>query len=140
MSASNVAGASGSAEGPRPAVSARARALAAELALLFGTDQRIVERLNDAHHRLAHANDRLWSQTAPDLHDVHWQIHHAFCAYQSASEQRRQLAVHVGEFSAQLTDELTTAGYSGEQARSANVHQLANGTWPAPDTEHRSWQ
>jgi hypothetical protein len=121
-------------------VSGHARALAAQLAALFETDQRIVERLNDAQHRLANANDRLWSNPAADAHDVHWQIHRAFCGYQSASEQRRQLAVDVGELSAQLTDALTTAGYSTEQARSANVHQLAHGTWPAPDTKQRRWQ
>ena len=44
-----------------PTVPAHARALAARLAALFETDREIVERLNDAHHRLSNANDRLWS-------------------------------------------------------------------------------
>ncbi|HEY2202247.1 MAG TPA: hypothetical protein VGH56_10165 [Solirubrobacteraceae bacterium] len=49
-------------------------------------------------------------------------------------EQRRQLAVEVGELAQQLTDALTSAGYTSEQARSANVDQLAAGTRPAVDT------
>src|ERR1700757_1620479 len=83
-----------------------ARALAARLARLFQTDQEIVLRLNDAHLRLAAANDRLWTTPAADPVGIHHQIHRAFCAYQHASEQRRQLAVDVGELSQQLTDAL----------------------------------
>lgn len=112
-----------------PAVPARARALAAQLAGLFETDQQIVLRLNDAHHRLASANDRLWTDPVLDPIGVHHDVHSAFCAYQQTAEQRRQLAVDVGELSQQLTDALTAAGHSAEQARSANVHQLAAGTW-----------
>jgi len=116
-----------------PAVPARARALAARLAVLFETDQEIVLGLNDAHRRLAAANDRLRSEAAPDTLDVHQQVHRGFCAYQQASEQRRQLAVDVGELSQQLTDTLTAAGHPPEHARSANVHQLAAGTWQATE-------
>lgn len=112
-----------------PAVPAHARALAARLAGLFETDSEIVATLNDAHHLLAGANDRLRSDPAVDPLRVHEQIHRAFCAYQHASEQRRQLAVDVGELSAWLTDALTAAGYHREHARSANVHELAAGTW-----------
>lgn len=114
-----------------PAVPAHARALAARLAALFKTDSKIVATLNDAHHRLAGANDRLWSDRAMDPVRVHEQIHQAFCAYQDASEQRRQLGFDVGELAQQLTDALTTAGYSPRQARSANVHELVAGTWRA---------
>jgi hypothetical protein len=112
-----------------PAVPARARALAAQLAALFTTDQEIVVALNDAHHRLAAANDRLW--TDPLVHPlrVHHEVHSAFCAYQQSAEQRRQLAVDVGELSQQLTDALSAAGHTLEQTRSANVHELAAGTW-----------
>jgi len=112
-----------------PALPARARALAVRLAALFETDQQLVRRLNDAHHQLAGANDRLWSDPVVDRLSVHGEIHRAFCAYQHASEQRRQLAVDVGELSQQLTDVLTTAGHSPEHARTANVHELAHGTW-----------
>jgi hypothetical protein len=111
------------------AVPVVARALAARLAALFQADQEVVVRLTDAHHRLAAANDRLWIEPAVDPLAVHQQVHRAFCAYQHASEQRRQLAVDVGELSQQLTDALTAAGYSPQQARSANVHALAADTW-----------
>lgn len=112
-----------------------ARALAARLAGLFHADQEIVVRLNDAHHRLAAANDRLWTWPAADPVAVHHQIHRAFWTYQHASEERRQLAVDVGELAQQLTDTLTAAGYSRQQARSANVDAVAAGAWqPAEDT------
>ena len=114
---------------PAPAVPTRARALAARLAALFAQDSEIVGALNDADHLLARANDRLWSDPAADPLAVHQLVHRAFCAYQQASEQRRQLAVDVGELSQQLADVLTTAGYSRRQARSVNVHKLAAGTW-----------
>jgi len=118
---------------PAPAVSPRARALAARLAALFGQDSEIVGRLNDAHHRLAGANNRLRSAPAADPLVVHHQIYRAFWAYEQASEQRRQLAVDVGELSQQLADTLTAAGYRPEHARSANVHELAAGTWQPTD-------
>ena len=109
-----------------------ARELAARLSALFQRDVEIVKQLNDAHDRLAHANDAALP-SAPirdaDLHHVHWQIHRAFCAYQHACEQRRQLAVEVGEHSQQLIDTLCAAGWSAQQARQADVHQLAE---PAP--------
>ncbi|MGZ6617583.1 MAG: hypothetical protein ACXVFQ_24550 [Solirubrobacteraceae bacterium] len=114
---------------PAPGIPAHARALAARLAGLFEADQQIVLRLNDAHHRLAAANDRLWTDSVVDPLGVHHVVHSAFCAYQQASEERRQLAVEVGETSAWLTDALTADGHTREQARSANVHQLAAGTW-----------
>jgi hypothetical protein len=71
----------------------------------------------------------LWSDPAADPLVIHQQVHRAFCAYQQASEQRRQLAVDVGELSQQLTDALTAAGYRPEHAREANVHELAADTW-----------
>jgi hypothetical protein len=114
---------------PAKAVPARARALAARLAALFETDSEIVHVLNDAQHLLARSNDRLRSAPAGDPLVICHQVHRAFCAYQQASEQRRQLAVDVGELSQQLTDTLTAAGYDPEHARSANVHELAGGAW-----------
>lgn len=117
---------------PAPAVPARARALASRLAGLFKTDQEIVLRLNDAHHRLAAANDRLWTEPVVDPVRIHEQIRRAFWAHQHASEERRQLAVDVGELSQQLADALTAAGHPPEHARSANVHELAAGTWQPP--------
>jgi hypothetical protein len=110
---------------PAPAVPARARALAARLAGLFEKDQQIVLRLTDAHRRLAASTDRLWTDPAADPLRVHQEIHSAFWAYQQASEERRQLAVDVGELSAQLVETLAAAGWTEEAARRANVHELA---------------
>jgi hypothetical protein len=59
------------------------------------------------------------------LQEIHWAIHRGLCAYQSASEERRQLAFEVGELSQQLTDVLCASGWSAEEARAANVHELA---------------
>ena len=146
------------------AVPAHARELAARLSALFGRDVEIVKQLNDAHDRLADANERLRSGLAPDafgvpcdsaaaaaigtspiaaltgdggpaansalieaLQQVRWTIHRAFCHYQFACEERRQLAVEVGELSQQLTDGLGAAGWSALEARQANVHELARG-------------
>jgi hypothetical protein len=122
-------------------VPAHARELAARLSVLFEKDSRIVARLSGAQRRLRHANDRLPSGVRTDalrpiedgsgvavlavLHEIHWQIHRAFCEYQSACEERRRLAVDVGELAVQLTDALCAAGFSPQDARRVDVHQLA---------------
>jgi hypothetical protein len=62
------------------------------------------------------------------LKQARWQIHHGFCQYQSACEERRQLAFEVGELSQQLAQALCAAGWSADQARHANVHELARAT------------
>ena len=67
-------------------------------------------------------------QVLEALKQAQWQIHRGFCQYQSASEERRQLAFDVGELSQQLTHALCAAGWSADQARNANVHQLADTT------------
>ncbi len=59
------------------------------------------------------------------LQQIHWTIHRAFIDYQTACEERRQLAVDVGELSRQLTEALCAVGWPEEAARSANVHELA---------------
>jgi hypothetical protein len=59
------------------------------------------------------------------LQQVHWRICRAFREYQSACEERRQLAVDVGELAAQLTAALCAGGWTEEEAREANVHELA---------------
>jgi len=163
----------------RRPVPAGARELAARLSALFETDVRIVARMNDAQHRLACANDRLWSGLAPDafgliydgaapaghsqiaaliktmlhagrsgpeppvavlaaLQEIHSTIHRAFWAYQSACEQRRELAVDVGELAVQLTDALCAAGWSEQEARRADVHQLAEPHSPTTDREEHA--
>jgi hypothetical protein len=59
------------------------------------------------------------------LKDAHWAIHGAFCEHQRACELRRQLAFDVGELAQQLTEVLCAAGWTTEDARRADVHQLA---------------
>jgi hypothetical protein len=60
------------------------------------------------------------------LQETHWTIHRAFCAYQSAGEERRQLAAEIGETSRQFLDALVSTGWSEEQARTVNVHELCD--------------
>jgi hypothetical protein len=69
----------------------------------------------------------LESQTAvlEALQQAHWAIHRAFCEYQFACEERRRLAVEVGELSQRLIEVLCAAGWSAEAARTADVHELA---------------
>lgn len=61
------------------------------------------------------------------LQQTHLAIRRAFHGYQDACEARRQLAVEVGEVSQQLTDALCAAGWSADDARDADVHELARG-------------
>ncbi|MGO9901933.1 MAG: hypothetical protein ACLP0J_20115 [Solirubrobacteraceae bacterium] len=44
------------------------------------------------------------------LGEIHWSIHRGFCEYRSACEERRQLAVDVGEITAKFIDVLCGAG------------------------------
>jgi hypothetical protein len=59
------------------------------------------------------------------LAQAHWAIHRAFCDYQSAAEQRRQLAVDVGELAGRLSEVLCACGWSAEEVRGADVDELA---------------
>lgn len=61
------------------------------------------------------------------LQQAHWMIHRAFIDYQSACEERRRLALDVGEVSVQLIEELCAAGWCEDAAREASVHELAAG-------------
>jgi hypothetical protein len=71
---SAVNAAAGSAQAPALAVAGindravptHARELTARLSALFERDVEIVKRLGDAQHRLANANERLYSGLAPD--------------------------------------------------------------------------
>jgi hypothetical protein len=63
------------------------------------------------------------------LQDAHWQIHRAHVDYQHTAEDRRVLAAEIGEASVRLIDALVAHGWSEQQARNANVHELAAGEW-----------
>jgi hypothetical protein len=73
---------------------------------------------------------------APDplraVQRVHWSIHKAFNDYQTAAEERRRLAADTGELIGRFVDALVAAGWSEEQARDANVHELASGKPATP--------
>lgn len=60
-----------------------------------------------------------------ELQQVHWTIHRAFCEYQRLGEDRRHLAAEIGELIAQMVSELVAAGWSEEEARTADVRALA---------------
>lgn len=62
------------------------------------------------------------------LQEVHWTIHRAFSEYQQLSEDRRHLAAEIGELIAGLVAELIAAGWSEQDAREADVRQLASAT------------
>jgi hypothetical protein len=57
---------------------------------------------------------------------IHWRIHRAFVDCTRVAEERRQLAADVGELVHELVGVLSAAGWTEEQARNANVHELAN--------------
>ena len=59
------------------------------------------------------------------IQQVHWQIHRAFIGHQTVAEERRRLAAEIGEVVRQLVDALIAAGWTEEQARNTNVHELA---------------
>jgi len=67
------------------------------------------------------------------LQEIHWSIHRGFCEYRSACEERRQLAVDVGEITARFIEVLCGAGFSEDEARNANVHDLARSGEPVKD-------
>ena len=60
------------------------------------------------------------------VQQVRSQILGAFRDYQFAAEERRQLAAEIGEVIRRFVDELMAAGWPEEQARNANVHELAS--------------
>jgi len=66
---------------------------------------------------------------APDplavLQRAHWSIGGAFHAYQAAAEERRQLAAEIGELIREFVDALVAIGRTEQEARNANVHDLA---------------
>jgi len=59
------------------------------------------------------------------LQQARWAIHRAFHDYQFASEERRHLAADIGEVIRRFVDVLVAAGWSEEDARTADVHELA---------------
>ncbi len=75
--------------------------------------------------RFEHSVAEAEAALLPKLQEIHWTIHRAFSEHQRISEARRQLAGEIGELIAQFTAELVAAGWSEDEARDADVHQLA---------------
>ncbi len=61
-----------------------------------------------------------------ELQEAHWAIHRAFSEHQQLGEDRRHLAAEIGELIAGLVSELVAAGWSEQDARQADVRQLAS--------------
>jgi hypothetical protein len=79
---------------------------------------------------VAFAENRSEVLGAPDplaaAQQVHWSIHRAFTDYQTAAEERRALAADTGESIREFVDALVAAGRTEQQARNADVQQLAH--------------
>jgi hypothetical protein len=61
------------------------------------------------------------------IQEVFWEIHRAFNGYQHAAEDRRMLASEIGELIRGLITELQSVGWDEQEARNANVRELAQG-------------
>ena len=86
----------------------------------------IAGRIADAVRADGSATD-VEAAVLPGLQEVHWAIHRAFCEYQRIGEDRRHLAAEIGELIAGMVAALTAAGWTEEQARTADVRALAAG-------------
>ncbi len=84
----------------------------------------VAEGVSDAV-RAGGAAAEVEASVLSELQQVHWTIHRAFCEYQQLGEDRRHLAAEIGELIAAFVSSLVAAGWSEEQARTADVHQLA---------------
>ena len=63
------------------------------------------------------------------LEEVADQIRRAFVEYQDAAEERRQIAVDVGEATVRLVDAMIGSGFSEAQAGRADVWALRDGLY-----------
>jgi hypothetical protein len=59
------------------------------------------------------------------VQEVHWTIHRAFSEHQRLGEDRRHLAAEIGELIAGMVAELVAAGWTEDEARTADVRALA---------------
>lgn len=111
---------------------AQARLMRANDRLWWGLHPDGLAAVYDEHPAavdIAFAQNRSEVLGAPDplaaIQQVHWTVRKAFVEYQSAAEQRRQLAADIGELIREFVEELVAVGWSEEKARNANVHELA---------------
>jgi len=113
-----------------PVLGAGVRVLADVLAALFERDRELAGEMNAAQRRLLGANEQVKAVTEGSagrgLADT---VRGAFVAYQHAAEDRRGLGADVGEAVVRLVDAMTAAGYSEQQARTADVWALRDGIY-----------
>jgi hypothetical protein len=112
------------------------RGLADALAGLFECDRGLAAKLNGAQRRLLDANDRRWC-SALIGDEVRGDVQQAFLEYSYAADKRRQVAADVGEATVRLISAMQAAGFSEQQARSADVWALRTGTYRPADEEAR---
>jgi len=103
------------------------RELADMLACLFERDRDLAAELNRAQRRLLAANDR--RVLGLTRYEVRADVQQAFLAYVHAADKRCQLAADIGEATCDLIDAMQAAGFSEQQARSADVWALRNGIY-----------
>jgi hypothetical protein len=70
------------------------------------------------------------------VQEINWTIHRAFVDYQSAGEERRQLAIEVGELAQRLTDALTATGWPETEARNETSTSSPKGEATMSHTDH----
>jgi hypothetical protein len=84
---------------------------------------------SEAAHLEATVHGRSQVPDSPDVlravQEVRWQIHRAHYDHQQVAEDRRRLGAEIGEVVRAFLDELMAAGWSEQEARSANVDKLA---------------
>ena len=102
------------------------------LAVVYGEDPVAVD--------VAFAEHRSEALGGPDplaaVQQVHWQIHSAFIAYETAAEQRRQLAAEIGELIRQFVDALwPLAGQRCRPATPTSITSLSTNQQPRGGTE-----
>jgi hypothetical protein len=96
----------------------------AAAAVSYQGSSQVTEAILDAMHADSAAAD-VEAATLSELQQIHWTIHRAFSEYQQIGEDRRHLAAEIGELIAGMVAELTAAGWTEEQARTADVRALA---------------
>jgi hypothetical protein len=91
------------------------------LAVLYDEHPAAVEFACAEHHSAALDS----AEPLVAVQQVHSTVRSAFLTYQAVAEERHQLAMDVGEVTRQFVDTLVATGWSEDQARDANVRELA---------------
>ena len=94
-------------------------------AAAVGEGSSVIAGLASDAIRFEHTVAEAEAALLPKLQEVHWTIHRAFSEHQRISGDRRHLAAEIGELIAAFVAELVAAGWSEDEARQADVHQLA---------------